>query len=100
MNQLNMFALQSPQAHASRPLSKTEEFPKAPCDIPCVDKWPPFRLTPAVMIAYKAAEDEGMIHISSVQISKSTASAVVHYNSAVPLDWIHQRLKEAMNCDV
>ena len=100
MNQLNMFAPQNPQEPASRPLAKVEGFSKAPCDIPCVDKWPPFRLTPEVMAAYKVAEDEGMIHISSVQISKSTASAVVHYNSTVPLDWIHERLKEAINSEV
>ena len=73
------------------------EFSKAPAEIPCEDLWPPFRLTERIMQAYKTAEDEGLIRIDSVQISKSTASAAVLYRSAIPVPWIHQRLKEAAN---
>lgn len=100
MRQMSMFdqeRRQSLQEPAPRPLPKPEElFPKAAIEIPCEDRWPPFRFVPAVMTAYKAAEDEGLIRIDSVQISQSTASATVYFRSAVPIEWARERLKELM----
>lgn len=89
-------ALQEP---LSQPLPKDEEFLVAPMEIACKDEWPPFRLTQRIMRAYKTAEDEGLIRIEAVQISKSTASAAVAYRSTIPVEWIRQRLKKAIQED-
>lgn len=96
MEQLNMFTPQSPQKPVRQDLKTSNGFLVVHPEIPCKDEWAPFRLSREAMEAYKTVEQEGMIHITSVQISKSTASAVVLYNSTVPVEWAHQRLKEVM----
>lgn len=97
MEQLNMFTSQKPQKPVRRDFKTGDKFLMAQPEIPCRDEWTPFRLSREAMEAYKVVEQEGMIHITSVQISQSTASAVVLYNSTVPIEWAHQRLKEVMN---
>lgn len=68
---------------------------KAEPDTPMEDFWPPLRFTPQVARAYKRAENEGVIRIEKILISKQTQTATVRYMSAIPVPlWTREMLKE------
>ena len=47
------------------------------------------------MRAYRRAENEGLIHIEKITISRGSGAAVVRYLSAIPVaEWMREALKE------
>ena len=66
----------------------------APMEIEVVDVWPPGTLTEAAMDAYDRLCKDGRI-ISRGATKDRSGRVVVRYMADIPVQWIHDELREA-----
>ena len=65
-----------------------------PCIIACCDLWPPGRLSPLKLAAYKRLINDGVIRIRRVVHHPRTGFTVVDYLSQLPHAWTLSLLRD------
>ena len=76
------------------PDGRAVRFEPAPCDVECMDVWPPGRLSEAARAAYDTLAAAG--RIKPVEVYRDGAGRVyVRYMADCPEQWIRDDLRQA-----